>query len=221
MRNHVLIALIACILIAGIGAYVAVKPSVTGNAAVVTGVYVTGTSIPYTCVLNLTIGWNLISQICYVDNSTLAEILSPINSSYDSVISYDPDEVPRWNTNKKDLPPWVFQNLTQISTKRGYWINITSNATLTVNGSIVTLIEISLAKGYNLVSYPVNRTNTVTDAFSSIWPAVISVETYNSTTKTYEIYDKRDPGNATLNYVSSGRGYWVNTTQDTTWVLVI
>jgi hypothetical protein len=219
MKARIITAIAICLIVASLGFYLSNRPTVTGNAAIETSVMVFGTSFALNCTIPLHQGWNLISEPCAIDNATLFDIVSSINASYDSILTYDQTGNPTWNVYKKDLPDYVFINLTSFETKRGYWINITSASNLTVNGSIITFTEISLHKGKNLVGYPVNKTVAIASAFGGAFSSIITIEAYNASTQTYEIYDARNTSNATLNFITFGRGYWINMSADATWVV--
>ncbi len=93
---------------------------------------------------------------------------------------------------------------------RGYWINMTESATLTVSGSTPSN-SIELANGWNLVGYNSSTSQSVSDALESIEGKYVSVWAYVN--GTWKVYDPANPGFIDLSTMEPGYGYWINVTE--------
>ncbi len=99
---------------------------------------------------------------------------------------------------------------------RGYWLNMSETAALSVSGSAPSS-TISLASGWNLVGYNSSTSQSVADALASISGKYVSVWAYMD--GSWRVYDPNNPGFSDLTTMEPGYGYWINATETCTWTL--
>jgi len=90
-----------------------------------------------TCIVTFEPGWNLVSIGCEAYNMSVEEVFMTVNDSVLSVHTFNrdyPEDL--WKAYNPYLPDWVVQDLTEISTHKGYWVNMDENNTLEFNGSL-------------------------------------------------------------------------------------
>ncbi|MBI4438376.1 hypothetical protein HY640_00420 [Candidatus Woesearchaeota archaeon] len=193
--------------------------SITGQSVLVQ-VDVIGTAYEMFCVVPVYPGWNLVSNPCIVDNSTVNLAFASLNGSFVSVHSYNGSSADRWKVYRPGLPSWVVQDLSEADVKRGYWLNASSSSSWNLNGTIFFPQAISLDAGWNLVGYPINQSKNFSAAFWSVSPGNITrIHAYNSSSGVFEFFYFSN-GSGSLQALSSGRGYWVNVTNGSVWTLV-
>jgi hypothetical protein len=96
---------------------------------------------------------------------------------------------------------------------RGYWINISEAATLTVSGS-ATSDSVDLSSGWNLVGYNSSTSETTADALASIEGKYICAWAYMD--GNWSLYDPENPGFSDLLLMEPGYGYWINASEAST-----
>ncbi len=191
------------------------KPSILG--AVVSKVFVRSLASNQTCSIDLAEGWNLVSTSCVPQNTSVDFVLASISGNYSSIHTYNASvELDYWKAYDPSMPSWVVQDLDSISEKKGYWIKVTGQDILVVNGTVSVPTSVSLENGWNLVGYPASTAKTPADAFSSISGSYSIVWAYNTSESTYYYYNP-SLGSGTLGQISPNRGYWINMTEDDTW----
>jgi len=153
----------------------------------------TGTG-PYTCTIALSTGWNLISLPIIPTSSAIATVLSGVVSNMDIAKYYTQSG---WLSYK----PSVYTTLTTMEDGKGYWINMTAPATLTVTGTSAPEAPnppstYSVISGWNLIGY-----KSVT--------AYKNTSTYLSTIPSgYMVFDQNN-ADKTSSYLQHGKGYWL------------
>ena len=193
---------------------------ITGKAA--STVYIAFSNASY-CNVSVITGWNLISFYCDADNMSTSNVLSTIQDNYLSIHTYDRhDPSDKWKAYKPDLPSWVIQDLSSISTKQGYWILMKSNDTILFNGSIKYPTIIFLFKGWNLVGYPANEPKLVNETFLDVIMNLDSVHLYtaSNTSDHWKVYSTSvNVSQNDLLYMQPNFGYWVRMDDDDTWMV--
>ncbi|MFO7990903.1 MAG: S8 family serine peptidase [Thermoplasmata archaeon] len=168
-------------------------------------------------------GWNLISFNLeangdnYAQANDLVEILEDgeygISGNYDKVFYYDANNG-RWYSHV----PGRASQYNSISTwdrTRGLWIHMTSDDSLTVEGTLQATTDITLYPGWNLVSYPSGSTG-----YNNLPIEVTKVGYYDSAAQYNMAYDTNPHGGSGFQF-NPGEGYWVYNGADTsvTWTV--
>ena len=161
--------------------------------------------------IGLNIGWNLISLSEHPTDTSISTVLNTITDKYISVWAYIDGS---WKVYDPANPG--FSDLTTMETGMGYWINMSSTATLTVSGSVPSNY-INLSTGWNLVGYNSDTAQAVADALASIEGKYISVWAYIN--GSWQVYDPNNPGFSDLTTIEPGYGYWINASEACTWTL--
>jgi len=218
-RAKLIIALV--VLIALIGVFpikeIILNPSIIGYSIfgyTITEVYVSGMEAPLTCTVELLEDWNLISIPCLDDNMSLNNVLALVSGEYYSIHTYiASNSTDKWKAYNPSLPSWVVQDLTEISEKQGYWINMKNDQTFNMEGVLLAPNIISLVEGWNLIGYPTNSSKDVVQAFISIYGSYTFVWMYNATEDRYYYYNATD-NNGTFRDIAPYFGYWVKMDED-------
>ncbi len=161
--------------------------------------------------INVNPGWNLISLSQQPPDTAIASVLSSISGKYLSVWAYINGG---WKVYDPNNPG--FSDLTTMEAGKGYWINMTEAARLSVSGSAPSN-SIDLANGWNLVGYNSSTSQGVADALASISGKYVSVWAYVN--GSWKVYDPNNPGFSDLTAMDPGYGYWINATEACTWTL--
>ena len=104
----------------------------------------------------------------------------------------------------------VFNNLTDLSVKEGYWVEVSEDVSFEVEGRVSSGVSTNLNAGWNLVGYPrMNGGETVASELASLGETVVQMKT---------LVDSYDPNNPpflnTLSTMTPGLGYWLKVTKD-------
>jgi len=193
-------------------------PSILGAVVSIAKVFVTGLETSQQCDIELIEGWNLVGIVCEPEDTNVSSVLSAITDNYTSIHSYSASEYPdKWKSYNPSMPAWVVQDISTINVKSGYWIRMSNNDTLIVDGSITTPNFISLVEGWNLISYPANSSDSPENAFATLDGSYSIVWMYNASSSSY-LYYNPDLGSGTFSEVDTIHGYWINMTRgDTLW----
>ena len=156
--------------------------------------------------LNLKAGWNLVSFFVEADDMTAATVLAPIEDKLLHIKSltefYDPSVAP------------TFNSLSSLSVNDGYWLKVSEDVSLNVEGPVPSGASISVKRDWNLVGYPRLIGENVASELTSLDPTVVQIKNLES------LYDPSNPSFLnTLSTMVPGSGYWLNVTQDGTWEL--
>jgi hypothetical protein len=166
-------------------------------------------------------GWNLVSFNLHPANTEITQVLASIAGSYDQVYAWNatrPNQ--NWLSYSPFVPP-IFNNLTALDEKIGFWINITTQVpvTLTVSGSVPTTTTINLsttAGGWNLVGFPVVVGRIVPDALPGPVSQIFAYHPGDA--QPWKIFDRAMPPFLnTITSLTPGWGYWMYTTAPVTW----
>jgi enterochelin esterase-like enzyme len=175
--------------------------------------YSTGTPQPQPAKkasIDLKMGWNLFSLPLQTSDMSVKTALSGINGKFSAVYSYE------GNTYKSFSPEAVTNDLTTLSTGRGYWIYMDSDGKLEIEGSDAPK-SVSLSEGWNLAGFSSLSSLPIATALGSASNNISAVYQYDSSTQSYKDFAPGSGG--TLTSMEPGRGYWIYSNAGTTWTL--
>ena len=162
--------------------------------------------------LNLKEGWNLVSFYVEGDDMSPATVLGPIQDKLLQVKNLTQTYDPTLPANFAFL-----NNLSSLSGKDGYWLKVSEDVSLDVEGPVPSGASITVKSGWNLVGYPRLIGENVVNELTSLGNTVVQMKNLTQT------YDSSIPAElAQLNTLSTmvpGSGYWLNVTQNGTWKL--
>jgi hypothetical protein len=211
------------IIAAGLMVFAVYRPAITGYASVGTTLLIMGGTYQHVCNISMPAGWNLISIPCESENNTVPYMLQSIAGKYESIQGYDRnDSVDPWKGYKPGLPSWVEQDLANVSTLKGYWINVNQSANIYIDGYVTVPGIIPLEPGWELVGYPVRVAIAPNDTFEDINDSISSVHAYNATDSSdhWKVYvTTLNSSFNDLNLIVPYWGYWINVTSPTAWVV--
>jgi hypothetical protein len=156
--------------------------------------------------LSLKAGWNLVSFYVEASDMTAATVLAPISSSLLQIknltSSYDPS-----------IPSFL-NTLSSLSVKDGYWLKVSSDVSLDVDGTVPSGASISVKSGWNLVGYPRSSGEGAGDELTSLGSTIVQIKNLTSS------YDPSIPSFLnTLSTMVPGSGYWLKVSADGTWTV--
>ena len=156
--------------------------------------------------LSLNAGWNLVSFYVEASDMTAATVLAPISSSLLQIknltSSYDPS-----------IPSFL-NTLSSLSVKDGYWLKVSEDVSLDVEGTVPSGASISVKSGWNLVGYPRSSGEGAADELTSLGSTVVQIKNLTSS------YDPSIPSFLnTLSTMVPGSGYWLKVSADGTWTV--
>ncbi|MFC1848030.1 hypothetical protein ACFLXV_01810 [Chloroflexota bacterium] len=168
--------------------------------------------------ISLNEGWNLIGMPLIPDDSNIESVLDSIMDNVISVWGYD--------TSNPGAPwaswaPFWGGDLSEMINGKGYWINISANDTLRLEGFTGVLStgdrDIILNQGWNLISLPnVPDDSSIETVLNEIIDNVVSVWCYD-TSNPSNPWSSWAPGwGGDLTEMVEAKGYWINmSTADT------
>lgn len=166
--------------------------------------------------LDLELGWNLISLPRIQSDTNLQTILQSIEGQYDAVQRYNvTDTNDPWKHHHISKSPNL-NDLDRINHTMGFWLHITylQGTILVVYGNELTFNQdISLYPGWNHVGFPsqTNKTRDVGLGTLNFGTDIDSIWTYNTTTQKWiELNDAMD-------YFVVGQGYWIHSKVEKVW----
>ncbi|GEM_PF-5588436 len=160
--------------------------------------------------LELKEGYNLLSFPFVRENNNVSSVLSSIDGHYDNVMFYDAWDQDRPWKSYNIYRPDHFNTLKEINRTMGVLVNITEETVIEQEGTLPSTTEITLLEGQNMVGFPLDEPMHVVDAFSDIEHDIQKVEE-----ETPE--GRREL--SSLERLVPGRGYWITTNNETTWVI--
>ncbi len=153
-------------------------------------------------------GWNLVSFPCIV-REDVSTIMQPIDGKYESIFTYDAASGQWWAYNP-DLPSYVVQDLKEIDSKHGYWINMKQTSNYSFEGAYAQYTTIQLHPGWNLIGYPSFDTKNVSNIFNN---NITEIWRFNSSNKNWYYY--KSPTDHTFTLMLPYFGYWVRSNTST------
>ena len=172
--------------------------------------------------IDLVAGWNLVSFSIHPTDTEIEEVLSSIDGLYTLVYAWDAT-TDSWL--KFDPNVGYGRTLTDLDETMGFWICMTADATLEVQGASPGLTEIALGSGgggWNLVGFPSTATLELPGALEDhgVGDAYTIVFAYKApdTADPWKLYEPGAPGYASdLTHLEAGWGYWIKVTEDVVW----
>jgi hypothetical protein len=167
--------------------------------------------------IHLSYGWNLISFPINQTVTTLSSIFSSIMDHYDAIQWYD-------NTDSQD--PWKHTHIQKMASQndlthadhtKGIWIHITepSGVIFECSGTTNTQdVPISLKKGWNHIGYPSLIKRPRSDGLNNL-----DFGTDINVIWTYDSQSGQWMELGELDMFLPGKGYWVHSKADTTWLV--
>ncbi len=155
--------------------------------------------------LELEEGYNTLSFPFYREDYSTKEVLEPLDGHYESAWYYSQES--GWLSFRPHREEH-FNDLNKITTDIGVNVEITDELTFENSGFLPKSNEIELHEGYNLVSYPSSKQETVSSVFSNILDRIESIYTVKSGENVYLTLDDT---------MTPGRGYWIQVDRDCTW----
>ncbi|MFH1505736.1 MAG: hypothetical protein ABIE94_01970 [archaeon] len=172
------------------------------------------------CDVNLVSGWNLVSFFCLHLGIPRDIALASIDGDYNAIFAYFPNAVTDpWKSYNPNLPDWTIQDLELMSRNQGYWIYMNSASRYNYSGIKALQNSIPLEPGWSLEGYPSGNTKNASDAFSSLNGSYNLVAIYDESSGSYLYYYPNDPASSDFNLTVPYEGYWINATDNDTWVL--
>jgi hypothetical protein len=165
--------------------------------------------------IQLSKGWNLISNPFIQANTDISSVLNSINGSYDAVQMYDAyDNSDPWKHHHISKPSQM-NDLEDIDHKMGIWVHVTQPGGVLLQCSGIIPAEnqsITLKKGWNLVGYPSlsNKTRDVALNNLTFNTEIDAIWTYNASSQLWDQISEFD-------YFERGRGYWIHAKTDCVW----
>lgn len=154
-------------------------------------------------------GWQLVSTPLIQTDQSIGSVLRTVH--YDTV---------RYHDSNDPIDPWkecsvfkVYCDLTQITHSMGVWLNVASDSDFVVAGRIPASVDISMKKGWNLVSFPSFRDNYSVADLKAVLNA-ISVEGFESSDGPYHLKVLQDS-----ELLNPGYAYWVWVPQNCVWTV--
>lgn len=158
--------------------------------------------------------YNLVSIPVVPGDTSLGAVLSSVEGRYTKVYAYVDGA---WKQYIVGAPPFV-NTLTNLDEKRGFWIYMSSSATLSVPGARPGTTYIPLRPGPNLVGFPRAAAQPIAEALASIAGKYTKVYAYVEGAWKQHIVGA-PPFVNTLTELEPGRGYWIYVTEATTWIV--
>ena len=165
--------------------------------------------------VNLSDGWNMFGVPVGISNYSLPSALSSISGSYDWVFYFNAT-TDNWQYYNPSMPQ--FSDLKTLEAGRGYFIQMTGNATLNFTGTMLTSLTIPLQTDWNMFAPPTGMTNySLPTALNSIAGSYDWVFYYNATTDTWQYFNPSMPQFSDLQVLEPGRGYFIQMTEGANW----
>jgi hypothetical protein len=163
-------------------------------------------------------GWNLVSSLLHPVNPALPSFLTGIAGSYSLVYANNGCQpAAPWSKYDPAAPAYA-NNLGALTVKQGWWVRMTSPATLAVSGRAPIRTQIALCTGWNLIGYPSATPRPVADALAGIAGKYNLVQAYvaSDAADPWKEYNPANPGAADLTEMQPWRGYWIRMAQAAT-----
>ena len=165
--------------------------------------------------LSLQAGWNLVSFAVTPEDPSPAAVLTPLGSNLLALWTYDAASG-TWSTFPD--PPQGVPAITTIVTGRGYWLKVTRNQVLVVDGDdTLPAAPPDLVPDWNLVGFPIDEPVNYDRLLGH--RAVREIWTYDETVRTFDGVEL-DPRGIPLTPTNfgelrPGKGYWVRVEGET------
>jgi len=151
-------------------------------------------------------GWNMISIPLEQNNWSVPVVLSSIDGQYSEVRAHDA-QTDTYLLYLPGLDP-IFSTLTELDKEHGYYVNMTENATLTINGTMNSS-SITLYSDWNLISFQGLKNESISEALSSISGKYNEVQLYDAVTGDTFVYLPNNQTFSTFTILEPLKGYWI------------
>ncbi len=172
--------------------------------------------------LSLSAGWNLVSLPLQPYDTAITSVLAPIAGSVGQVWVYQGcDALDPWRLYDPADP--AASNLTHLEHRLGFWMLLTADAVLTIDGDLPAGTTTPICSGWNLIGHPRNGPLPVAGALVSIAASVDRVFAFEGGAGPdgWSFWSPATPAWVhDLEQLSPGRGYWVLANADATFVAV-
>ena len=187
-------------------------------------------TIQYNIFLNS--AWNLVSLPVTPVNSLVTSLLSDISSNIASTWKWETGNwavwIPESVMSSEQLDIYIgdkgFVLLENINCGEGFWVNSSTDQTLTVSGTQPSNTSCSLTDGWNLIGLKTSETKSINDLISDKESDISSVWKWEDNKWAVYLPGESDGGAAyaaskdfsVLEDINPGEGFWVNATQQIT-----
>jgi hypothetical protein len=159
--------------------------------------------------------WNVFSLPLLQASSDRADVLATIEDNYYELQGYiagEPDPWKHWHHQK----PSELNDLTDILSGNGYYINMKSEDQLVTVGSVQTSMDIDLKAGWNLIGNPMPVSKTF--SYSDLPSEIDFIKYYNvsASENRFKFYDPVAISGE-LKRFDMGHAYWFHSGADTSW----
>ncbi|MCK4445207.1 MAG: hypothetical protein KAW09_11725, partial [Thermoplasmata archaeon] len=155
----------------------------------------------------LTTGMNLVSYPLMMADDSSSAILSTIQSPYERL--WKNEGGPQSWSSFSNMKPWPQDML--LNYTDGWWISVSADTYFDVAGTVPGNVTVSLKAGWNLIGYPTLTDRTVAEVLIGL--PYDRVECFDPLAP-YHLRAMNDS-----DYMTTGMGYWVHVTQNTTLVV--
>lgn len=163
-------------------------------------------------------GWNLVAFQYAPTDDAVADVFGDIWGDFESVWTYD-TVAQDWVQYVKGIPE-AFNTLNTIEPYRAYWVRVTDDTFLSVDGGPITDDAVELLPGWNLVGLKSVRAWDLLEALLGIQDSYESVWTYDTAADDWLQYVKGiPPAFNTLHTLERQKGYWIRVNEAADWVL--
>jgi hypothetical protein len=170
-------------------------------------------TLPWAMTISLSAGLNLISLPLEPINPSISSLTEQLSPCLVDVIAY-----------VNDTYAWEFYDPTQLDQNtlstlepgKGYWVEMACPGEMMITGNRKTN-SITLIPGLNLIGYQSLKPLPISAALSSIADKCTMVWAYEN--DEWKYYDPANETGSTLRVLTPGRGYWIEVTEEATWVL--
>jgi rhodanese-related sulfurtransferase len=162
--------------------------------------------------IQLSQGWNLVSLPVEPDSDTIPYIPLSILQQCRAIWTYNAFSG-MWEYY---IAGENLVTLTTIKPFRGYWIDMSEDATLTITGTEICNRAVYLWEGWNLVGYGCSTGQLIEENSFSVTGVNHSIWAYES--DHWLVYTPDDPSFVDkLEYLDPGIGYWIHVEEDCLW----
>ncbi len=156
-------------------------------------------------------GWNIVSANVVPANVDLKNVFQPLITA--GKLQKVMDEAGKTIENFGVFGGWK-NNIGNLNSIKGYKVNLTNEATLTIEGVPVVLpLEISLMAGWNIISYPCSNLQDAKVLLQSLIDAGKLKKVMDESGKTIENFGAFGGWKNNIGNFIPGKGYKVNTTE--------
>ena len=173
----------------------------------------------FSVAIPLVLGWNLVSLPGVPCSSRPSDLFASIKGRFDRVYTFDAANQ-RWCAYDDRLP--YAQGLSEIASWQGLWIHATTTTTWQVRCFPQTRATIPLWPGWNLIGYPLQAIQNISEAVASLGARCRGIYSYDALDQVqpWRSYSPEVPLPLnSLLLLRPTKGYWVEVTEACNWTL--